>query len=67
MNQQNTRLILVPLFDPTFCQSCRFAAIAAVEMADGTTRLMRHCKRRDCDNWQTDKKEPIPIVRRVTP
>jgi hypothetical protein len=40
--------------------SCKYATIATVEMADGTSRRMLHCKRLDCDNWQTEETAETP-------
>lgn len=44
-------LKVVRLLEPELCLECRFAQLADVEMADGTTQRMFHCRRLDCDNW----------------
>ena len=36
------------------------AAIATVEMENGANRRMLHCKRLDCDNWQTEETDETP-------
>lgn len=59
-SEENTRLKIVRLIEPALCLSCRFAAIATVEMEDGGSRRMLHCKRLDCDNWQTEEIEETP-------
>jgi hypothetical protein len=46
--------------EPALCLSCRFASIATVEMTDESSRRMLHCKRLDCDNWQTEEVEETP-------
>lgn len=58
--EENTRLKIVRLLEPALCLSCRFASIATVEMHDETSRRMLHCKRLDCDNWQTEEVEEAP-------
>ena len=60
MQDENTKLRIVRLLEPSLCLSCRHAAIATVEMANGTSRRMLHCKRLDCDNWQTEEVEETP-------
>lgn len=60
MQNENTKLRIVRLLEPSLCLSCRHAAIATVEMANGTSRRMLHCKRLDCDNWQTEETEETP-------
>jgi hypothetical protein len=60
MNNENTKLRIVRLLEPSLCVSCRCAAIATVEMSDGTSRRMLHCKRLDCDNWQTEATDEVP-------
>lgn len=54
------QLKIVRLIEPALCLSCRHAAIATVEMDDGSTRRMLHCKRLDCDNWQTEDASQTP-------
>ena len=61
MNNENTKLRIVRLLEPSLCLSCRYAAIATVEMANGATRRMLHCKRLDCDNWQTEETNETPF------
>ncbi|HEV2472888.1 MAG TPA: hypothetical protein VGS41_09500 [Chthonomonadales bacterium] len=58
--ENNTKLRIVRLLEPSLCLSCRHAAIATVEMASGTSRRMLHCKRLDCDNWQTEETTETP-------
>jgi hypothetical protein len=58
--EENTRLRIVRLVEPALCLSCRFASIATVEMQDNSNRRMLHCKRLDCDNWQTEEVEEAP-------
>lgn len=58
--EENTRLRIVRLIEPALCLSCRFASIATVEMQDSSNRRMLHCKRLDCDNWQTEEVEDNP-------
>jgi len=61
-NEQNdTRLKIVRLLDPSLCVSCNFAAVASVDMQDGSSRKMLHCKRLDCDNWQTEESDDVPM------
>ena len=38
MQNENTKLKIVRLQDPSLCASCRFAAVANVEMEDGSSR-----------------------------
>ena len=59
-NENNTKLRIVRLLEPSLCLSCRHAAIATVEMANGSSRRMLHCKRLDCDNWQTEETDETP-------
>lgn len=59
-DSKNTKLRIVRLMEPSLCLSCRFASIAAVEMQDSSSRRMLHCKRLDCDNWQTEEVEETP-------
>jgi hypothetical protein len=58
--EENTRLRIVRLVEPALCLSCRFASIATVEMQDNSNRRMLHCKRLDCDNWQTEEVDEAP-------
>ena len=58
MQNENTKLKIVRLLEPVLCMSCRHATIANVEMENGSSRRMLHCKRLDCDNWQTEDSEP---------
>lgn len=60
MHNDNTKLRIVRLLEPSLCLSCRHAAIATVEMANGSSRRMLHCKRLDCDNWQTEESDETP-------
>lgn len=60
MQNENTKLRIVRLLEPSLCLSCRYATIATVEMASGASRRMLHCKRLDCDNWQTEETEETP-------
>ncbi len=60
MENGNTKLRIVRLMDPALCMACSFAAIAMVEMEDGSSRRMMHCKRLDCDNWQTEETQDQP-------
>jgi hypothetical protein len=60
MQNENTKLRIVRLLEPSLCLSCRHAAIATVEMANGASRRMLHCKRLDCDNWQTEETDETP-------
>jgi hypothetical protein len=60
MENRDTKLRIVRLLEPSLCLSCRYAAIATVEMANGTNRRMLHCKRLDCDNWETEETEETP-------
>ncbi len=59
-SKENTGLKIVRLMEPALCLSCRFASIATVEMVDDSSRRMLHCKRLDCDNWQTEEVEETP-------
>ncbi|MCW3100812.1 MAG: hypothetical protein JWL77_6430 [Chthonomonadaceae bacterium] len=61
MENNDTRLKVIRLLEPTLCLSCRHVAIATVQMANGSSRRMLHCKRLDCDNWQTETTELQPI------
>jgi len=58
--EENTRLKIVRLMEPALCLSCRFASIATVEMEDSSSRRMLHCRRLDCDNWQTEEVDETP-------
>jgi hypothetical protein len=60
MQNENTKLRIVRLLDPSLCLSCRHAAVATVEMESGASRRMLHCKRLDCDNWQTEETNDAP-------
>lgn len=60
MYNENTKLRIVRLLEPSLCVSCRHAAIATVEMENGSSRRMLHCKRLDCDNWQTEQAHEQP-------
>ena len=60
MQNENTKLRIVRLLEPSLCLSCRHAAIATVEMESGSNRRMLHCKRLDCDNWQTEDSDETP-------
>lgn len=59
-HEENTKLKIVRLIEPALCLSCRFAAIATVEMEDDSNRRMLHCRRLDCDNWQTEEVSETP-------
>ena len=59
-SEENTKLKIVRLIEPALCLSCRFAAIATVEMEDDSNRRMLHCRRLDCDNWQTEEVSETP-------
>lgn len=59
-SNENTKLKIVRLVEPALCLTCRFASIATVEMADSSSRRMLHCKRLDCDNWQTEEVDENP-------
>ncbi len=61
MNNEDSRLRIVKLLEPSICLSCRHASIATVEMTNGVSRRMLHCKRLDCDNWQTEEVEEHPV------
>ena len=61
MNHENTKLRIVRLLQPSMCLACQYAAIATVEMENGNSRRMLHCKRLDCDNWETEESEENPI------
>jgi hypothetical protein len=60
MYEDDTKLKIVRLLEPNLCYSCNFAKMAQVEMADGSSRRMLHCKRLDCDNWQTEEVADTP-------
>ncbi|HLH78872.1 MAG TPA: hypothetical protein VKV29_01170 [Chthonomonas sp.] len=60
MKNEDTRLKIVRLLEPSLCLSCRYASIATVEMENGTSRRMLHCRRLDCDNWQTEEVAETP-------
>ena len=60
MDNGNTKLRIVRLMEPSLCMACKFAAIVTVEMEDGSSRRMMHCKRLDCDNWQTEETTDQP-------
>jgi hypothetical protein len=60
MQNENTKLRIVRLLEPNLCLSCQFAAIVTVEMENGNSRRMLHCKRLDCDNWQTEESDETP-------
>ena len=62
-NSNSTKMRVVRLMDPAMCLSCKFASIATVEMDSGKTRRMLHCRRLDCDNWQseTDSEQPRQV------
>lgn len=59
-HEQNTRLKIVRLMEPALCLSCNQSTIAEVEMENGTSRRMLHCRRLDCDNWETEEVPDIP-------
>ena len=56
-------LKVVRLLEPDLCLECRFAHTAEVDMPDGTTQRMVHCRRLDCDNWDYGSAEPANNVR----
>ncbi len=58
--EKNTVLQILRLLVPSDCPGCQFNSIHVVEMGDGTRKRMFHCKRRDCDNWQTEEVEENP-------
>ena len=55
----NDELRVVLIIEPSLCLKCRFAAIADIQLADGTTKRMFRCKRLDCDNHQATQ-QPNP-------
>lgn len=59
--EENTKLKIVRLLEPALCLSCRFATIATVGMQDDSSRRMLHCRRLDCDNWQTEDADEVPV------
>ncbi|MBX3097633.1 MAG: hypothetical protein KF812_12310 [Fimbriimonadaceae bacterium] len=60
MSQRNLKV--VRLIEPEICLECRFAHMAEVEMQDGTTQRMIHCRRLDCDNWDYQTVEDAKSV-----
>ncbi len=56
-------LKVVRLIEPELCLECRFAQTADVELADGSFQRMVHCRRLDCDNWDTTSAEPAKSIR----
>jgi hypothetical protein len=58
MDSPVNRPRVVKLANPLLCLRCRFACIAVVIAEDGTEQRMLHCKRLDCDNWETDPQAP---------
>ncbi len=60
MNNDDTKLKIVRLIEPSLCTGCRFSTNATVEMWDGSAKRMLHCKRLDCDNWQTEPAGDAP-------
>lgn len=60
MAQKNIKV--VRLLEPELCLECRFAKTANVEMADGTFQKMIHCRRLDCDNWDTTSAEEAKSI-----
>ncbi|MCW5938646.1 MAG: hypothetical protein KF884_06145 [Fimbriimonadaceae bacterium] len=57
------QLKVVKLLEPDLCIECRFAQMASVELQDGTVQRMVHCRRLDCDNWDTTTAETAKGVR----
>lgn len=53
MERDDASLRIVRLLEPALCLDCPFASMADVEMSDSSTRRMLHCRRLDCDNWET--------------
>lgn len=62
MAQKNMKV--VRLIEPDLCTECRFAHTAQVRLADGSLQKMIHCRRLDCDNWDTSTNEkPVSVER----
>lgn len=53
---------IVRLLEPEMCLECRFAKMAQVEQPDGTVSRMIHCRRLDCDNWDSQGAEPVKDI-----
>lgn len=58
---EDKKLLIVSMLDPSLCRSCRFGAVANVELQDGSNRRMWLCKRLDCDNWLFEKHTERPV------
>lgn len=54
---------IVRLLEPELCLECRFANVAEVEAADGSSQRMIYCRRLDCDNWDIQSAEPAKNIR----
>lgn len=50
-------LKVVRLIEPELCLECRFAQMAEVQLKNGETQKMIHCRRLDCDNWDYQSAE----------
>mgnify|MGYP001563222705 CR=1 FL=1 len=54
---------VVNLIEPGLCLTCRFAATALVRhVVTGVESRMLHCRRLDCDNWESVDAPPVVIV-----
>lgn len=63
MAQKNMKV--VRLIEPDLCTDCRFAHHAHVRLSDGSVQKMVHCRRLDCDNWDTTAVEKPVHVERI--
>lgn len=44
------------------CNNCRFSQTAVVELENGTSETVVHCRRLDCDNWDYSSVEEVKKV-----
>jgi hypothetical protein len=59
------QLKVVKLLEPELCLKCRFAEVADVQTASGKVERMIHCRRGDCDNWDTQSSEPAREIKSI--
>lgn len=57
------KLKLLRLLEPDLCEGCRFnVGNVTVKEECGEQKVMVHCMRRDCDNWDTSTAQEAEIL-----
>lgn len=52
---------LITLINPQLCEGCRFCELTTLFTEDSIVETVVSCKRKDCDNWDTQSSILIEI------